>query len=150
MDTRGWAAQLGSMAPDLQTWVLFLRTAGILHLMTLGFACITPIPPDWEANLAKLPEVHRRFAQAQNIFIGAVIAASGMVSFIYAPLLAERTTLARVICLGIALWWGGRLFVLPWLKAHRHLRTPALRIGFVLLLAECAIFAAGYGYLALA
>lgn len=135
------------MTPDL--WILFLRTAGIFHFVTLGLACLTPIPPNWEANLASLPDVHRRFAVAQNLFIGAVIAVCGLISLSFAPLLIEDTPLARVICACIALWWGGRLVVLPWLGAHRHLATPLLRIGFSLLLAECLLFAGAYGYLAL-
>lgn len=134
---------------DTSTWVQGVRVAGVLHFVTLGLACITPIPPDWDRNLALLPEVHRRFAVAQNVFIGGVIAACGGVSVFFAPLLVEGSTLARVICGGIALWWGGRLFVLPWLGAHRHLATTFLRIGYGLLLAESAIFTAAFGYLAL-
>jgi hypothetical protein len=134
---------------DLHVWVPCVRAAGVLHFVTLGLACITPIPPDWEKNLALLPEVHRRFAIAQNVFIGGVIAASGLVCTFFAPLLVEGSTLARLLCGGIALWWGGRLAVLPWLGAHRHLSTAMLRIGFVLLLAQCAVYAAAFGYLAL-
>lgn len=126
-----------------------VRAAGGLHFVTLGLACLTPIPPNWDENLARLPEVHRRFAVAQNVFIGAVIAASGAISLLFAPLLVEGSVLARVICGCIALWWGGRLFVLPWLGAHHHLPTPWLRLGYGLLLAECAIYLGGFGYLAL-
>jgi hypothetical protein len=39
--------------------------------------------------------------------------------------------------------------VLPWLGVRPYLATPALRAGFTLLLAECALFAAAYGWLAL-
>ena len=134
---------------DAHVWVLGLRAAGVFHFVTLTMACFTPIPPNWEENLSRLPEVHRRFAVAQNVFIGAVIAACGIVSLLFAPLLVEGSTLARVICGGIALWWGGRLLVLPWLGAHHHLKTPLLRAGYALLLAECALYFGGYGYLAL-
>ena len=130
-------------------WAYAIRTAGVFHFVTLGLACVTPIPPDWEKNLSSLPEIHRRFAVAQNVFIGAVIAACGLVSVVFAPLLVEGSTLARVICAGISLWWGGRLLVLPWLGAHRHLATPQLKAGYGLLLLECALYFAGYGYLAL-
>ncbi len=92
--------------------------------------------------------MHRRFVVAQNLFIGAVIAAAGLISLIFAPHLIEGTPLARVICACIAVWWGGRLGVLPWLGAHRCLRTPFLRIGYGLLLAQCALYAAAYGFLA--
>jgi len=137
------------MPADSSLWILGLRTAGIFHFVTLALACVTPIPPNWDENLAKLPEVHRRFAIAQNVFIGATIAVSGLISLVFAPLLLEGTPLARVICTCIALWWGGRLVVLPWLGAHRHLTTAALRLGYPLLLVECATFAVAYGYLAL-
>lgn len=134
---------------DSHVWIVGLRAAGVLHFVTLALACVTPIPPNWAENLARLPEIHRRFATAQNVFIGAVIAACGLISLLFAPLLVEGTVLARVICGCIALWWGGRLFVLPWLQAHRCLTTTALRVGYVLLLAECAIYTLAYGYLAL-
>lgn len=137
------------MEHDAHIWVQSVRAAGLLHFVTLALACITPIPPNWEENLARLPEVHRRFAVAQNLFIGGVIAACGMVSVLFAPQLIDGSPLARVICAGIALWWGGRLFVLPWLGAHRHLKTTLLRIGYMLLLIECMLYFLGYGYLAL-
>lgn len=128
-------------------WILGLRMAGVFHFVTLGMAWFTPIPPDWEKNLATLPEIHRRFALAQNLFIGAVLAAAGLISLLFAPELTEGTPLARVICACIALWWGGRLVVLPWLGAHRCLHGPLLRVGYALLLVECALFTAAYGFL---
>lgn len=137
------------MLPNEQVWVLGLRVAGAMHFVTLGIACMTPIPPDWDRNLAALPEVHRRFALAQNVFIGAVIAAAGLISLVFAHDLVSGSTLARVICGCIGLWWGGRLVVLPWLQAHRHLRSLPLRVGYILLLAECALYTGAYGYLAL-
>lgn len=132
---------------DHSLWLWGVRAAGVCHFVTLVLACFTPIPPHWEKNLAMLPEVHRRFAVAQNVFIGAVIAFCGLVSLFFAPELIAGTTAGRILCAGIALWWGGRLVVLPWLGAHRHLATRRLRIGFAALLAECAIFAAGFGWL---
>jgi hypothetical protein len=134
---------------DAYHWILAVRMAGLLHFVTLALACFTPIPPNWDENLARLPEVHRRFAVAQNVFIGAVIGAFGLVSLLLAPQLAEGSLLARVICASIALWWGGRLVVLPWLGAHRYLTTRLLRIGFALLLGQCALYLLGFGYLAL-
>ena len=137
------------MVAESDLWVGGIRAAGVFHFVTLALACVTPIPPNWEENLARLPEVHRRFAVAQNVFIGAVIAVSGLISLVFAPRLIDGSALARVICVCISLWWGGRLFVLPWLGAHRHLGTRWLRIGFALLLMECFLFATAYGYLAL-
>src|SRR4030095_11190425 len=106
----------------------------------------TPIPFGWDENLARLPEVHRRFAVAQNVFIGGVMVFAGLASLIGARDLVSGSVSAPIICIGIALWWGARLAVLPWLKAGPELRTTRLRVGFVFLHAECAAFALLYGW----
>ncbi len=134
------------MSPDL--WILGLRLAGAFHLVTLTLACFTPIPPDWDKNLAALPPIHRRFAIAQNFSIGATIAALGLVSLFFAPHLITGEPLARVLCALIALFWGGRLIVLPWLRVQSTLTTPLLRLGYGLLLTQCALYTGAYGWLA--
>jgi hypothetical protein len=129
-------------------WIWSVRAAGAFHLLTVALAHFTPIPSGWDENLARLSEVHRRFAVAQNVFIGGVMIFAGLVSLLFAPDLVSGTTSARIVCAGIALWWGGRLIVLPLLRVGPELRTPALRFGFVLLHLECAAFAGLYGWLA--
>ena len=125
-----------------------VRLAGAFHFVTLVLACFTPIPPDWEKNLAALPLIHRRFAVAQNVSIGAMIAVLGSFSLIFAPEVIGGAPLARAVCAATALFWGGRLCVLPWLGVRPSLTTPLLKLGYALLLAECAIYAAAYLYLA--
>jgi len=134
---------------DESFWISGVRVAGALHLLTVALAHFTPIPAGWDENLARLPEVHRRFAIAQNVFIGGVMVFAGLVSLTFARELVAGTTTARIICAAIALWWGARLAVLPWLRVWPELRTSLLRGGFVLLHAECAAFAMAYGWLAL-
>ncbi len=129
-------------------WILAVRLAGGFHFVTLGLACFTPIPPDWAANLEKLPPMHRRFAIAQNISIGVTIAVLGLLSLCFAPELVGGAPLARAVCGITALFWGGRLAVLPWLGVRPALTTPALRLGYALLLCECALYAAAYAWLA--
>jgi hypothetical protein len=131
-----------------EAWILGVRAAGAFHLVTVALAHFTPIPPKWDENLARLPEVHRRFAVAQNVFIGATMVFAGVASLLFAPELVVGSTAARLVCAGIALWWGGRLIVLPWLRVWPELRSGLLRLGFVVLHAECAIFAVAYGWLA--
>jgi hypothetical protein len=128
--------------------ILGVRAAGAFHFVTLVLACFTPIPPDWDKNLAALPPIHRRFAVAQNISIGATIAVLGLFSLGFAPELVAGSPLARAVCATTALFWGGRLCVLPWLGVRPALTTPALKLGYALLLAECAIYAIAYLYLA--
>ena len=130
-------------------WIGSVRAAGAFHLLTVALAHFTPIPADWDENLVRLPDVHRRFAIAQNVFIGGVMVFAGIVSLLFARDLVSGTATARIVCAGIALWWGARLLVLPWLRVGPELRTAWLRIGFVFLHAECAAFAALYGWLAL-
>ncbi len=127
-----------------------VQIAGALHFVTLGLACLTPIPPDWEKNLAALPEIHRRFSLAQNISIGATIAVLGLLSVGFAAqLVAGADPLARAVSGVTALFWGGRAAVLPWLRVGPTLTSPLLRAGFVLLVTECVIYAAAYTWLAL-
>lgn len=134
---------------DLLTWENGVRAAGFFHFVTLGLAWFTPIPPDWEKNLAALPPIHRRFAIAQNASIGATIAVLGLLSLCFAADLVSGAPLARAVCAATALFWGGRALVLPWLGVGPLLRgSPWLRAGFALLLAECVIYAGAYAWLA--
>jgi hypothetical protein len=126
-----------------------VRAAGVFHLITVAMAHFTPIPAGWDDNLTKLPEVHRRFAVAQNVFIGGVMIFGGVVCLRFAPDVISGTTTARIICAAISLWWGARLLVLPWLRVGPELRGAMMRMGFVLLHAECAAFAVLFGWLAL-
>ncbi|MBP6508177.1 MAG: hypothetical protein KA257_11495 [Opitutaceae bacterium] len=134
--------------PD-SLWILGVQLAGALHFVTLLLACFTPIPPDWEANLAKLPPIHRRFSLAQNFSIGGTIAVLGLLSLCFAPALVAGTPLARAVCGVTALFWGGRAVILPWIGVRPTLTSPWLRLGFTLLIAECLTYAAAYGWLAL-
>ena len=72
----------------------------------------------------------------------------GLVSLLFAPALVGGGTAGRVLCAGIALWWGARLLVLPLLRVGPELRTPLLRAGFVALHLECAGMAIVFGWLA--
>lgn len=134
------------MNSDLLIWAV--RAAGCFHFVTLVFAVLVPIPSNWDENLAKLPEIHRRFAIAQNGAIGAVIAAFGIVCIGFAPELLNGTSMARLWCGAIALWWGGRLVLLPWLRIKPTLTRPLLKIGFTALQFECAVYAVAFGWLA--
>lgn len=137
------------MADHAELLVWGVRAAGFFHFVTLGLACLTPIPPRWEENLAQLPEMHRRFAVAQNVAIGATIAVLGLLSVAFAPELVAGSPLARAVCGTTALFWGGRAVLLPWLRVGPALTSPLLRVGFGLLVTECVTYALAYGYLAL-
>lgn len=126
-----------------------VRVAGALHFFTLAIAWFTPIPPGWEENLARLPEVHRRFAIAQNLFIGATLVFLGIVSLWFAPVLLAGSAGGRILATATALWWGGRLLVLPWLRVWPALGGSLLRLGFFALHLECALLAIAYAWLAL-
>jgi hypothetical protein len=132
-----------------ETLITATRIAGMCQLATVSLAHFTPIPRDWDSGLKRLSDVHRRFAVAQNVFIGAAMVFSGVISVAYAPALVAGTPLARAVCFGIAAWWGGRLCVLPWLRVGPELRTTTLRLGFAALHAECACIGIGFGWLAL-
>lgn len=91
MSIRGYKPKPASL------WIPGVQLAGAFRFVTLIAACFTPIPPDWDKNLASLPPIHRRFALAQNFSIGAVIAALGLISLLFAPELVGGSILARVL-----------------------------------------------------
>ncbi len=93
--------------------------------------------------------MHRRFSLAQNVSIGVTIAVLGLFSLLFAPELVGGAPLARAVCGVTALFWGGRLAVLPWLGVRPALTTSWLKLGYALLLTECALYAAAYAWLAL-
>ncbi len=136
------------MGHDL--WLVGLRAAGVFHFITVALAIRTPIPRDWDAGLATLSPIHRRFALAQNAAVGAVMLFFGYASLFHAPALLEGSAASRLLAAAISLWWGGRIILLPWLGVGAELTTPRLRLGFALLCAQCAIYAVAYGWLAFA
>lgn len=138
-----------TFAMDDSLLISGVRAAGIFHLITLVMACFTPIPAGWDENLARLPIIHRRFAMAQNFAVGATIAFLGLVCLFFAPTLVGGTPGGRILCTATALWWGGRLVILPWLRVWPEITNAWLRVGFVFLYAECAIYAGGFGWLAM-
>jgi hypothetical protein len=129
--------------------ILAVRAAGAFHLVTLVAACFTPIPANWNENLARLPESHRRFAVAQNFSIGATIAFCGIICLFFAPTLIDGSVGSRIVGSGIALLWGGRVIVLQWLSVWQQLSGGFWKTGFVLLQLECVAYALGFGWLAL-
>lgn len=133
---------------DGDLWIWGVRAAGLFHFITVALAVRTPIPPGWDENLERLPALHRRFAMAQNAAIGAVMMVFGMVCLGFADELTAGTALARLWCGAIALWWGGRLALLPWLGVKPALTTPLLRLGFRALQTQCAVYAIAFGWLA--
>jgi hypothetical protein len=50
------------MGGDL--WIWGIRVAGAFHFVAVTLAMRTPIPADWDVNLARLPKLQRRFAIA--------------------------------------------------------------------------------------
>jgi hypothetical protein len=133
------------MSDDL--WLLGLRAAGVCHFVSVAVAIRTPVPRDWDAGLAALSPLHRRFALAQNAAMGAVTLFLGYVSLFHAPALLAGGEAARLLAAACALWWGGRLALLPWIGFGPELTTPRLRLGFALLRVQCAIYAVAYGWL---
>ncbi len=53
-----------------------------------------------------------------GLSIGATIAVLGLISLLLAPELITGDPLARVLCGLTALFWAGRLAILPWLRVR--------------------------------
>ncbi|MCU0793242.1 MAG: hypothetical protein MUE42_10450 [Opitutaceae bacterium] len=132
-----------------ELWLTALRVAGALHFATLAASWFAPVPRDWDGGLARLSPLHRRLALAQNAAAGAVSLFFGYASLAHAPAFLTGGEAGRLLAAGAALWWAGRLAALAWLRAWDEAGGRWMRAGLALLHAQCAVFAAGYGWLAL-
>ena len=90
---------------------LLLRVGGALHFVILIASALTPRMLDWRHGLASLHPFLRRLFWVYGVFITNVIAGFGVLALRHAPEMAIGEPVARSLCVFIAIFWGGRLFV---------------------------------------
>ncbi len=129
--------------------ILFVRLAGLAHLISLTAMIYAPINLRWDEELARLPRLLRQMCNVYQAYTGVTIAALGLVSLCCAPDLVSGTPLARAVCGYIALFWGARLALQRIYAFAPHLTTPRLRLGYHGLTVLFIAFTALYAWLAL-
>ncbi len=90
---------------------LLLTFAGILQLCLLTAGAAMSRVTDMRGQLARLSPFLRQLFWVYLGFVGLVLAGFGVLTLLNAEDLAAGTTLARTLCIFIALFWLARLAV---------------------------------------
>lgn len=108
-----------------QHLTLLLQFAGLMHLGLLCAGALMPRAVNLKTSLAALPPFIRRLFWVYYAFIGLCLVSFGLITFTFAGTLAAGGSLARALCLFLALFWTIRLVaatfifdVRPYLTNH--------------------------------
>ena len=114
--------------PSLETLILF---SGILHLCTLLGSAQVPKELRFKEDLPKLNPMLRHWVLVAGAYLLFNIVAFGIISIVFRQELASRSTLARVFCGYVCLFWGVRLIIqFFFFDAKPYLRNWFLRAGY--------------------
>jgi hypothetical protein len=133
---------------ELSTWIWL---GGWVQLAIVAAAVWAPVILDWRQKLSPLDAFMRRLFWVYAAFIMGVNVAFGVLSVTQAAVLAGETTLARMLCGFIGLYWLARLavqfFVFNQRPPHLHsgwlitLGYHCLTVAFVYLAAVYLVVA---------
>jgi hypothetical protein len=119
------------MTRDVLTNLLF--TAGIAQLGVLIASAIVPFRLNWRTELRSLSRLHRQMYWVYGGYVVLSIVAFALLSMFNARELAQRSGLARGVCLYIAVFWGVRVALQAVFDVKEHLTAWWLTAGYVLL-----------------
>jgi hypothetical protein len=114
--------------------IFFLQLAGLAHLALLCAGASMPAVVQMRGHLKSLPPFLRQLFWTYYSFIGLCLAAFGSFTFFYAEKIAAGDSLARAVCLFLAIFWTIRLLVAAFIFTMRpYLTTPLYRLGYTAL-----------------
>jgi len=113
------------------TLVLLLQIAAGLHLGLFWAGATMPRAVGLAAHLAPLPSFIRRLFYVYYGFIALILAAFGVMTFLFAAPMAAGEPVARALAILMAVFWtirlGAAVFVFD---VRPYLRSPWLRLGY--------------------
>jgi hypothetical protein len=111
--------------------ILLLQFAGLMHLGLICAGALMPRAVNLKNNLAALPPFIRRLFWVYYTFIALCLASFGLMTFTLAGTLAAGGTLARALCVFLALFWTIRLVAATFVFDVRPYLTNNLwRLGY--------------------
>ena len=134
------------MSEHLPT-ILFL--AGFAQLGILIASSLVPVRLQWKTSLSGLPRLHRQLYWIYGGYVVLAIVANGLICILNADELATGSRLARCVCGYLAIFWGVRVSLQPFLDVREHLTRWWLRAGYHTLTLLFASFTAIFAYAAL-
>lgn len=134
-------------------WLVMI--SGVIHLGTLLGSAQVPKELNFREELPKLNPLLRHWVLVSGGYIVFSIVAFGLISLVFYEELAaesvQRTTMARVFCGYVSLFWGIRLLIQFFVfDAKPYLRTIFLKVGYHGLTLVFVWQTLIYGWLALA
>ena len=118
------------MTMDLATAIFI---GGIGQLLTLIASSLVPVRLQWKEILAPLPPLMQQLFWVYGGYVVLSIVSLGLICTFNAPELAAGSGLARCFCAYVAIFWGVRLSLQPFLNAGPFLTTWWLLGGYHLL-----------------
>lgn len=110
---------------------ILIVISGILHLGTLLGSAQVPKELRFKEDLPKLNPMLRHWVLVAGAYIVFNIIAFGVISLVFREELAARSTMARVFCGYVSLFWLLRLLIQFFLfDAKPYLRNWFLKAGY--------------------
>jgi hypothetical protein len=118
------------MSIDLSTAIF---CTGIGQLSVLVASALVPLRLNWKETLASLPKLVRQLYWVYGGYVVLSIISLGIICLLNAQELSAGSGLARCFCAYVAVFWGIRLSLQPFLAAKPFMTTWWLRAGYHLL-----------------
>lgn len=90
---------------------ILIRLAGVATLCILVAASLMPAVIDLKSAVERMPRFHQKLFWVYMAYTAFTILWIGIVSVFFAGELANGTTLAKLLLIYFALFWGGRLVI---------------------------------------
>jgi hypothetical protein len=150
LHTIDWSHAASTWAPAMRATLPYLIfVAGIGQLGLLVAAALLPFRLKWRETFASLPRLHRQMSWVYPGYVVLSFVAFGLMSIFESAELAGGSSLARAVCLYIAVFWAIRLSLQPVFDVKPFITTWWLRWGYRTLTVLFVYFTAVYAAAAL-
>jgi hypothetical protein len=122
---------------------------GVAQIAVLVASAIVPFRLNRRSELSSLSRLHRQMYWVYGGYVVLSIIAFTLLSMFNARELAQRSPLARGVCLYIAVFWGVRVALQAVFDVKEHLDAWWLTTGYVVLTVLFAALTVVYGWAAI-
>jgi hypothetical protein len=115
----------------MDTLIVLLRIAAVLHLGLLAAGLMMPKVVGMHAHLGRMPPFIEQLFWTYYAFIGLCLIGFSAITFVFADALASGSGLARAVSTFLAVFWTMRLGAALWVfDVGPYLTTPARAWGY--------------------